>query len=435
MPEAATTWKQVPRTPSAARLRDLLRSDLGFHGTSGRFATHAWHPFPAKFPPQLARHFIEGLSEPGETVLDPMCGSGTALVEAQHLGRPAIGCDIDPLARLLSGAKLNPVPASDGMKAGRGVLEAARRDVSERPTALAAELRRRFDAESKRFVDYWFPARQQLELMSLLRQIEAMPAEPMRRFLRVVFSGTIIAKSGGVSWACDLAHTRPHRVLDKTPPSAFDAFEKRLDANLAMDLPPPPGAAAKVLAASADATGLPSNGVDLIVTSPPYANNAIDYMRAHKFSLVWFGWKLSDLRGLRKACLGHDGLPPRATAPLPRQCETTLDRLAARDARKAAVLRRYLGEVADVLAEMHRVLRRDGAAVVVVGSSILRGIDVETHRAFVAIAEGLGFECAGLGVRRLDRDKRMMPARWGPGNRTGIEGRMHEEYVIGLVKP
>ena len=435
MPEAATTWRQVPGPPSAARLRDLLRADLGFHGSSGKFATHAWHPFPAKFPPQLAHYFIEGLSAPGATVLDPMCGSGTTLVEAQRLGRRAVGCDIDPLARLICEAKLSPVATREGMAAGRAVLDGARRDLSKWRRILEAELRDRFDTESRRFLDYWFPARQQLELMSLMRRIEAVATEPMRRFLRMVFSGTIIAKSGGVSWARDLAHTRPHRVLDKTPPSAFDAFEKRLDANLAVDLPPPLGAAANVLASNADATGLPSDSVDLIVTSPPYANNAIDYMRAHKFSLVWFGWKLTDLRALRKACLGHDGLAPDAAGPLPGRCETTLARLAARDARKAAVLRRYFGEVAGVLAEMHRVLRHGGAAVVVVGSSTLRGIDVETHHAFVAIAEREGFECAGLGVRQLDRDKRMMPARWGQGKRTGIEGRMHDEHVIGLIKP
>ena len=376
-----------------ARLRDLLRAELGFHGSNGSHGTHGWHPFPAKFPPQLAQFFIEGLSEPGDTFLDPMCGSGTALVEAQRLGRQAIGCDIDPLARLISGAKLSPVSKADGMDAGRAVLEGARRRLSKRRTALDTELRRRFDAESMRFIDYWFPARQQLELLSLLRRIEAVPTEPIRRFLRVVFSSTIIAKSGGVSWARDLAHTRPHRVLDKTVPSAFGAFEKRLNANLATELPPATGPAANVLAASADATNLPSEGVDLIVTSPPYANNAIDYMRAHKFSLVWFGWKLGDLRGLRKACLGHDGLPPRSGEALPARCETTLAELENRDAKKAGVLRRYFGEVSAVLAEMHRVLRRGGVAVVVVGSSTLRGVDVETQHAFVALAERLGFEC------------------------------------------
>lgn len=56
---------------------------------------------------------------------------------------------------------------------------------------------------------------------------------------------------------------------------------------------------ASIHAASAADTGLPPASVDLIVTSPPYANNAIDYMRAHKFALVWFGWKIDDLARIR----------------------------------------------------------------------------------------------------------------------------------------
>ena len=53
---------------------------------------------------------------------------------------------------------------------------------------------------------------------------------------------------------------------------------------------------------------------------------------------------------------------------------------------------------------------------------------------FPPSAKALGFDLAGIGVRRLDRDKRMMPARWGNKRHTQIEERMHEEYIIGLVK-
>ena len=89
----------------------------------------------------------------------------------------------------------------------------------------------------------------------------------------------------------------------------------------------------------------------------------------------------------------------------------------------------------DVLLEMKRVLRPGKAAVIVVASSVLRGIDVLTHENLAAIGQGVGFDLAGLGVRQLDRDKRMMPARWARNPASGIEKRMHDEYVIGLVKP
>ena len=418
-----------------AALGSLLRADLDFHGAAGAHPTHSWHPFPAKFPPQLPAYFIERLCAPGDVVLDPMFGSGTTILEAVRLRRRAIGCDIDPLARLLAQAKLTSFDAVAMTRLGSAVLNDARRSFSTQCPRLAAALAERFDPKTKAFVDYWFPPTQQRQLVALLQAIECHAPHAARTLLHMVFSSTIIAKSGGVSLARDLAHTRPHRVLDKQPKSAFDEFAKRLKLVLAStggrsEL----GDGARILAASAEDTGLPAESVDLVVTSPPYANNAIDYMRAHKFSLVWLGWKIEDLTNIRARCLGHDAKTQQAWRDLPAQCEHTVGRLAAVDGRKAAALRRYFGEMSAVLAETHRVLKPGKAAIVVVGSSNLRGIDVETHKGLAALGVDAGFQLAHIGVRRLDRDKRMMPARWAKNGESRIEQRMHEEHVIGLLK-
>ncbi|MEV5704833.1 DNA methyltransferase [Actinoallomurus sp. NPDC052274] len=51
---------------------------------------------PAKMLPTLAATAITSYTRPGELVLDPMCGIGTTLVEAVHLGRDAIGIECEP---------------------------------------------------------------------------------------------------------------------------------------------------------------------------------------------------------------------------------------------------------------------------------------------------------------------------------------------------
>ena len=408
-----------------------------------------------RFPPNFRRNypnfFIEYLSDVEDVILDPMLGSGTTLVEAMRLGRRVVGCDIDPLARMIAAAKLTPIEAVKTLQAGYRIIDAAKRDYWQNCDALKRELSMRFDAKTGEFVNYWFLPQQQLELIALLQHIESVPAhsedsataltqERIRDFLKVVFSSTIIAKSGGVSLARDLAHTRPHRDTDKKPNSAFAEFAKRLERNLAAYdssrlKSQTMGAPLQIRAASADKTGLAPASVDLIVTSPPYANNAIDYMRAHKFSLVWFGWKIADLTKIRAQYLGHDAGSGAECERLPEQCEKTLARLTELDAKKAVALRRYFGEMSAVIAEMQRVLKKVKAAVIVVGTSHLRGMDVETQKGLAAIGKSVGFDLAGIGVRRLDRDKRMMPARWGTKRHSQIEERMHEEYVIGLVKP
>jgi hypothetical protein len=84
---------------------------------------------------------------------------------------------------------------------------------------------------------------------------------------------------------------------------------------------------------------------------------------------------------------------------------------------------------------MYRVLRHSSCAIVVVGTSVIRGINVQTHHCLADIAMDLGFDVAGVVQRVLDRNKRMMPARLGKKTDSMIEQRMHEEYVIGLLKP
>ena len=49
----------------------------------------------------------------------------------------------------------------------------------------------------------------------------------------------------------------------------------------------------------------PDKYIDKVITSPPYLN-AIDYMRGNKFSLVWLGYSLSELRKVRSNSIGAE---------------------------------------------------------------------------------------------------------------------------------
>jgi len=65
---------------------------------------------PGKMLPALARHVITAYTQPGDLVLDPMCGIGTSLIEAAHLGRHAVGVDTEP--RWITLARANAAHAA-----------------------------------------------------------------------------------------------------------------------------------------------------------------------------------------------------------------------------------------------------------------------------------------------------------------------------------
>ncbi|NJC98010.1 MAG: site-specific DNA-methyltransferase [Anaerolineales bacterium] len=51
---------------------------------------------PAKFPETMAQEFIEFFTRQGETVLDPMAGTGSTLVAALRAGRNSYGIELNP---------------------------------------------------------------------------------------------------------------------------------------------------------------------------------------------------------------------------------------------------------------------------------------------------------------------------------------------------
>ncbi len=428
-----TTTPDTIRIETRDKLSALLNNDLSFRGGK-RYLIHSLHSFAAKFPPQLPRYFIENLTTPGETVLDPMVGSGVTVVEAWLLSRNAFGVDLDPLARLISRVRTREYDSEIIIETGQRVLDNAKKLIQI--TYLPQAMLEKFDDETKAFIDYWFTPTIQIELAALILAIHEEQEEYSREFLQLIFSSIIITKSGGVSLARDLAHSRPHRVTDKINKSAFTLFSAQLarakKALKEIELLPK----GNVEIVPGDCRSLPfeSDSIDLIVTSPPYAN-ALDYMRAHKFSLVWLGDKIKDLSSLRSQYIGSEKWGNGYIIELPEVVGQTLDILEQQDPVKARILKKYYFDMELAFKEMYRVLRSGHAAIVVVGPSTMRGIKIETHNHLASIATKVGFSIVNNVRRPLDRNRRMMPIGKNYNGNSTIEQRMHEEYVLGLFKP
>ena len=93
-------------------------------------------PYYAMFPVEFARQVVGSFSKPGDTVLDPFCGRGTAPFVAMIAGRDAVGCDINPVAWVYAATKTNPHPSLDDValridEVASAISAADRRPVSE----------------------------------------------------------------------------------------------------------------------------------------------------------------------------------------------------------------------------------------------------------------------------------------------------------------
>ena len=428
-------------------LSELMTEDFDFKGQPLSGSTHRIHAFPAKFPPQLPAKFISRLTSPGDVVLDPMMGSGTTLLEASSQGRTAIGFDLDPLAVKQCRVKTTPIRDLDLLtRLSENIAAVARDGLPD--TDTDEYLSNLFDDPTRKFVDYWFSPQSQREIAALSQSIElvadqiadASDRSAIREFFQVALSAIIVTKSGGITRARDLAHGRAHIAPDKAPKDGVRQFELRCRQNISALGKLPDAGLGHVFASVADARDLKGvvedESVNLVVTSPPYAN-AIDYMRAHKFSLVWFGWPIGKLSQRRSEYIGTERTKDwQAHTSCPPAVQRILDSVNDVEPKRSKVLARYFDDMTSVLSEINRVLMPSSYAVLVVGPSTIRGLSIDTAELLTAIATSLNppLSLTGVARRTIDRDRRLLPATGRANLNSTIERRIHHESIICLQK-
>jgi DNA modification methylase len=364
------------------------------------YATHGYHRYPAKFIPQLAAKLIEEYSRPGDTVLDPFMGSGTALVESKRLGRPSVGVDINPVAHLIATAKVRAVEPSllqetIGCVRGRLVSRV-------QPPLFWEGSSTERDTEWHERLRYWFRD-DVLQALSQIQHALECQNEAVQPFFRCALSHTLKP----VSWWHDRS-VKPMRKLDKPIPEPEQVFFRHVQRmargnrdywgllKCAGTLETP------VDCFCADARALPvlSQSIDLIVTSPPYVTS-YEYADLHQLSALWFQMT-TDLREFRQGFIGRsNGVnEPRDDlhSPLAEAIVSRLDQVNPRKAREVAL---YFAEMYACFTEWRRVMRSGGYACIVIGNTCLNGVEVQNAQVFAEQLATLGFALTRVILREI----------------------------------
>jgi DNA modification methylase len=429
----ANLGKRLPGVRRSAEAADLQRAVdriAAVEGCTTRGKQWFPHPFPARMRPEVAACAVRELSDPGEVVLDPMVGSGTVAFSAQALGRRPIGRDVDPLAVLLSRAVSTNATRSEVTRLGAEILASAKRRALGLRTAN--QFTRDLPDEDRRFLDYWFPEKAQIQLFALSNAIFARRGTNLSALAATLLSSLVISRGAGASMAMDLSRSRPHRVDTKQPRLPFEiwdgkvaAFARFYEGRAVTDID------AEISQGDARELDLKDGSVDAIVTSPPYLD-AIDYLRTSKFSLIFMGAPLEALRQIRSESVGTQvGLSPGHLPPF-------LDAMVedgVASPKRWPMLRRYLFDLRAALAESFRVLRPGGRALFVLGPSMLSRKTYDSVQVFLHLAREAGFSAHAHARRDLSPENRSLP----PPNRGeriySLNRRMTCEYYVVIGKP
>lgn len=432
------TTTAVARRPEGASChrhdRTLAPGALDFSASGHLYATHGLHAFAARLPPPLARWAIETFTDPGDYVLDVMCGSGTTLVEGLLTGRHSWGVDIDPLARLISLTKATPISST-------AIVELA--DRVERSLAVA-QLDDSWRPALPR-LDYWFREDVSADLARLKCVITKTTSEQssLRTLAWTVFSSIIVARTS-VANARDLVHSRHHYRLWHENPNAPDRFVRqlrrvaRMMRELRDQMPRDSVVGARLVGCDARKLNVADGAADLTFFSPPYVS-ALDYPRAHVFAVTWLadvlGVNIDQYRANARRYIGTDrAARAEATAaqPLPpatgwASVDGIVERLAF-DQQKAWTVHRYFRDMAKVISECARVTRPGGHVVIVVCPSNIRRVRVDTHDVFAELALLVSagrLEVEDTYTRTIHDHRRVMPYL-----EQSFGERMRTEYVV-----
>lgn len=257
-----------------------------------RMHVHGFHTYPARLHPTTASQLVTALTKEGDTVWDPFCGSGTVLVTTLEARRNALGSDLNPLAVMLTNAKIR-MRSEEEIALLEKEATRGRAFADERRKKLARVSRRYGPADVQSFAPHVL-----CELDSLRTFVETDPAlkQTTRADLQLVLSAMLIKVS------TKRADTSAERVEKRHYPGFAARFFQDKAREWAERLREfqkirGKGSARAAICSATEAPPWKANTVNAIITSPPYAGT-YDYVEHHAMRLRWLN--LSDETFQRK---------------------------------------------------------------------------------------------------------------------------------------
>lgn len=356
--------------------------------------THQIHSYPAKLLVHIPHFFLANdlLSKPGDTILDPFCGSGTVLLEGTLAGRKTLGADANPLARLITKVKVTPI---DKKRLHASYLALENR-IKTKPTKQHPEI-----VNAK----HWFTPDVLRQLQCINEGIEKTRNTDIRDFFQICFSQTIRKVSLADPRLSVPVKLHPSKYPEKHPLrlkmehhlesikqinvlNVFSSITKNNIEKISKLQIQNTRANSLIIYEDARAlthemsSSVKSDSIQLVMTSPPYSG-AQKYIRASSLSLNWLN--LVHAKNLSKAnsqIIGREDFQKNDYALLPKtgikKADNLLMNISKINALRAYICAKYLLEMSDAVNESMRVLKSGGFFVLIAGNNKVCGMDFYT---------------------------------------------------------
>lgn len=356
------------------------------------YLTHSFFAYPAKFIPQIPRYFIKEYMHNHHSLLDPFCGSGTTLVEAQLLGYQSYGIEINPLGRLLTEVKTTPLKIRQYREEYDKLLQEIRSDYT---VPLIPDFPN---------INYWFSEPVQRELGIIRASIDSLDESPVKKFFKVCFA-SIIRKSSNADPRISKPvytenmksrHDRVIKPIEMFRAKVSEYGERVLTLSNFLESNT---ITASMVGNDARKINLPDRSVYLVLTSPPFIN-AQEYFRTTKFEIYWTGLATpNEVRGLESKMIGLERIDDATSKELHllydeglQSVDDVIKKIYELDKNRAFIIFDYFSQMKNVFTEIMRILDDKGYFIITIGDNTIRKMPIKTHELIIDLASYVGFK-------------------------------------------
>ena len=398
----------------------LTRKAVSYQGNR-ELPGFRWFKFKEGFSTTLVEDLLSASG--GADVLDPFCGSGTAILTAYRMGKRSTGIDIMPIG----GVVVDAVSAvSNG--ASSASIRAAADDVIKHLEDGTKE-----DAfKHLRITKNAFPLQTEKELAGARYAVKNARNSRVAKILEfacmsVLEQVSYTRKDGQfLRWDPRSGRGAAGRLNKGKLPTFREAFAEKIK-DILSDMAHlksayrGPRPIVKTASSLLVLRGMKESSIDAVVTSPPYANR-YDYTRTYALELAWLGYGERELSVLRQSMLTAtvENRPKNemlrgayGNAKILAEACRMADKSAAlqkvlqylkssrRNLNNPSIIRlveNYFAEMALVILELGRIVRKGGDVFIVNDNVRYHGMSVPVDIILSQFAERAGFQCESISV-------------------------------------
>ena len=306
--------------------------------------------------------------------------------------RPSIAVDINPVAVLITKAKItaiNPLKIEKEFAIFQKRLET----YSKKTRVKTPEHER---------IDYWLKPEEKRKLAFIFAEISKIKDQDAQDFFFCGFSN--ILKNCSI-WL--QKSNKPTRDFEKKPSEPIKTFLKQIKMMLRgnarlFELLSEKGylkVSSKVICTDARTIPTKNNSVNLIVTSPPYVTS-YKYTDLHQLTALWLEYT-KDLSDFRKRFIGTSYHNKKDLTLNSVIAENIRKELLRKNKKTAEEVSTYFSEMNQVFIEMKRILKKGGKACIVIGNTNLKGVKILNAEVFTEQLQNLGLKIADIIKREI----------------------------------